>query len=41
MGTVMACVLKNVIRPTSPGGYDDGYSKMTKTDGYICSYVCS
>lgn len=41
MITVMACVLKNVIRPTSPGGYDDGFSKMTKPDGYICSHVVS
>lgn len=39
MSTVMACVLKNVIRLTSPGGYNDGCLKMTKTDSYICSHV--
>lgn len=40
MSTVTACIWKNVIRPTSPGGYDEGCSKMTKTDGCICSRVC-
>lgn len=35
----MACVFKNVITLVSPGGYNDGCSEMTKTDGYI-SHIC-
>lgn len=37
---VIACVLKKVVRPTGPRGYDDGCSKVSTTDGYICSRLC-